>query len=86
MPFGGQFDVYYELIYRPAVAEVGLRPIRADSLFGSRAIIQDIWALTKTAAVILADLTTRNPNVFYELGLAHALGKPGFGFGESCGS
>jgi hypothetical protein len=76
MPFGGQFDVYYELIYKPAVAGVGLRPIRADSLFGSRAIIQDIWALTKTAAVILADLTSRNPNVFYELGLAHALGKP----------
>ena len=76
MPFGGQFDTYYELIYKPAVTGVGLRPIRADSLFGSRAIIQDIWAMTKTADVVLADLSTRNPNVFYELGLAHALGKP----------
>ena len=36
----------------------------------------NIWELTKAATIILADLSNKNPNVFYELGLAHASAKP----------
>jgi hypothetical protein len=76
MPFGQPFDRYYSNILAPAAVDAGLEPIRTDSLFRSSNIVADIWRLTKESAVLLADLTGRNPNVFYELGLAHALGKP----------
>lgn len=76
MPFGGWGDDYYESIYKPAVESAGLEAHRADDLFRPSTIVHDIWAYTKKAKLLLADLTDRNPNVFYELGLAHALGKP----------
>lgn len=44
--------------------------------FLARKIIDQIWQGINAAKVLLAELTTRNPNVFYELGLAHALQKP----------
>ena len=76
MPYGDWFDHYYDQIYKIAISNAGLKPIRADELFTSSAVIDDIWELTKKAKIILADLTEKNPNVFYELGLAHALTKP----------
>lgn len=76
MPFGQPLDRYFNNIFVPAVVDAGLDPIRADSLFRSTNIVGDIWRLTKNATVLLADLTGKNPNVFYELGLAHAIGKP----------
>lgn len=76
MPFGSFFDSYYRELYQPSVRDAGLEPMRADSLFAPSEIIQDIWSLTQRAELLLADLTGRNPNVFYELGLAHAIGKP----------
>ncbi len=76
MPFGGLFDEYYDSVYRPAIEDVGLDPIRADDVYTSGTIIDDIWRHTGSARVILADLTERNSNVLYELGLAHALAKP----------
>lgn len=76
MPFGGWFDNYYEEIYRPAIANTGLVAKRADDLYRPSNIVNDIWDYTKKAKIILADLTGKNPNVFYELGLAHAITKP----------
>jgi nucleoside 2-deoxyribosyltransferase len=38
--------------------------------------MRDIWKQINQAKVVIADLTFKNPNVFYELGLAHAIGKP----------
>lgn len=76
MPFATWFDYYYETIYVPAIKSTGLTPRRADDLYRPSAIVHDIWALTQQAKVVLADLSGKNPNVFYELGLAHALAKP----------
>ncbi|MBN8232066.1 hypothetical protein JYK02_31580 [Corallococcus macrosporus] len=76
MPFGGYFNAYYESIYIPGVKDAGLEPHRADDLYGPQSIVSDIWEYTKKSRVILADLTGKNPNVFYELGLAHASAKP----------
>ena len=47
-----------------------------DEIFGTGKIIDQIWLGINNAKVLVAELTTRNPNVFYELGLAHALKKP----------
>jgi hypothetical protein len=76
MPFGGWLDSYYQDIYFPAIKAAGLDPHRADDLFRPSTIVNDIWAYTKRARLVLADLSGKNPNVFYELGLAHALAKP----------
>ncbi|HEX3745946.1 MAG TPA: hypothetical protein VHW09_18520 [Bryobacteraceae bacterium] len=76
MPFGGWLDDYYKAIYRPAIEAANLEPHRADDLFRPSTIVNDIWAYTRKAKLLLADLTGKNPNVFYELGLAHALAKP----------
>lgn len=76
MPFGGWFNSYYETVFQPAITATGLTPRRADDLFKPSPIINDIWELTQEAKIILADMTDSNPNVFYELGLAHALSKP----------
>ncbi len=76
MPFGGWFDTYYEEIYIPAIEAACMKPTRADDLYRPGNIVNDIWNYTKSADIILADLTSKNPNVFYELGLAHAITKP----------
>ena len=76
MPFGGWFDKYYSDIYIPAIEKAGFEAKRADDLYRPGNIVNDIWNYTKDASVVLADLTNKNPNVFYELGLAHAITKP----------
>ena len=83
MPFGGWGDEYYETIFCPAIRAAGLEPHRADDLFRPSTIVNDIWAYTKRAKLLVADLTGKNPNVFYELGLAHAVAKPAILVAES---
>jgi hypothetical protein len=75
-PFGQPFDRYYLNIFVPAIRGAGLKPLRADSIFSPSTIMGDVWRFTREAVVVLADVTGKNPNVFYELGLAHAVGKP----------
>jgi hypothetical protein len=76
MPFGVPFDRYYANIFIPAIQEGGLRAHRADSIFSSTTIMSDVWHCIRNASVIVADVTGKNANVFYELGLAHASRKP----------
>jgi hypothetical protein len=76
-PFSHPYDDYYESLFKPAVKQAGLRPVRADAeIFGSGKIMDQVWRGIREAKVLVAELTTRNANVYYELGLAHALGKP----------
>lgn len=76
-PFAEPFGDYYEKIYRPAIEKAGLRPVRADAeIFATGKIMDQVWDGINAAKVLVAELTTRNPNVFYELGLAHAMKKP----------
>ena len=76
MPFGKWFDKYYKEIYIPAIKDAGFEPIRADELYSSGSVVEQIWEQIEKSKVLLADLTDRNPNVFYELGLAHCDRKP----------
>jgi hypothetical protein len=75
-PFSDWFDSYYDTIFEPAILSSGLHACRADDLYRPSSIIHDIWGYVRKAEVLLADLTGKNPNVLYELGLAHAAGKP----------
>jgi hypothetical protein len=77
MPFANPVGGYYKTVYEPAIQKAGLKPIRADAdIFGTGKIIDQIWSGINSAKVLVCELTSRNPNVFYELGLAHALQKP----------
>jgi len=76
-PFGGHLGSYYETIFRPAIEQAGLEPMRADAeIFHTGKIMDQVWRGIRRATVLVAELTSKNPNVFYELGLAHALEKP----------
>ncbi|MGB4846731.1 MAG: hypothetical protein WBP41_02380 [Saprospiraceae bacterium] len=77
MPFASPLGEYYSKVYEPAIEKAGLKAIRADDdIFGTGKIIDQIWNGITSAKVLIAELTSRNPNVYYELGLAHALKKP----------
>jgi hypothetical protein len=77
MPFAEPIGGYYKTIYETAISRAGLRAIRADDeIFATGKIIDQVWDGITSAKVLVAELTGRNPNVFYELGLAHALSKP----------
>ena len=76
MPFKEPFDTYFLSIIQPAVKVALLQPVRGDSLFRPSPIMGDIWKMIQESRVLIADLTEKNANVFYELGLAHAIGKP----------
>jgi len=77
MPFANPIGGYYATIYEPAIRKAGLTPVRADTdIFATGKIIDQIWSGLNRAKVLVAELTGRNPNVLYELGLAHALHKP----------
>jgi hypothetical protein len=77
MPFASPLGEYYSKIYEPAIQKAGLKAVRADDdIFGTGKIIDQIWNGINSAKVLIAELTSRNPNVYYELGLAHALKKP----------
>lgn len=75
MPFRDPFDKYYRSIIKPAIEDSGMLALRADEIYGPTEIVKDIWKAINDAKIIVAELTTRNPNVLYELGLCHAIGK-----------
>ncbi len=74
MPFHPGFDRVYEALQGVAVA-VGLRCRRADDIWENPAVMQDVVSLIDRSRVVIADCTGRNPNVFYEIGIAHTLGR-----------
>lgn len=76
MPFGHWPDVYYKETFTAAIKDVGMEPLRADELFSTGTVIEQIWEQIRKSKILLADLTGKNANVFYELGLAHAAHKP----------
>ena len=75
MPFIPEMDELYKKTIKPTIEELGMECIRADEIYRVGSIIDQIWSYIQVAGIIIADLTNRNPNVLYELGLAHASDK-----------
>lgn len=82
MPFGTKrdaagesvnFDVVYEQVIRPAVEAAGLAPIRADEERAGGIIHKPMFERLVLSEYAVADLTLANANVYYELGVRHAL-------------
>jgi hypothetical protein len=74
MPFGMKFTPVYETLQK-AATQIGLKCQRADDIWINHHVIQDIVDLIAKARVVVCDCSGRNPNVFYEIGIAHSLGK-----------
>ena len=75
MSFAKELDWAYDDFIRPALEEGGYVAIRADDIDNQQSILKDIVTSIVKSDLIVADLTDDNRNVYYELGLAHALGK-----------
>lgn len=66
-------DATYEAIIKPAVEASGLECVRADKLAHSGSIDTRMYELLLRADLVIADISTANPNALYELGVRHAL-------------
>lgn len=75
MPFKPSFDRLYREQIKPAVEASGFRCIRADDIFSPTPILEDIWIHILKSRVVIADGSGRNPNVFYEIGISHTVGR-----------
>lgn len=76
MPFTGEVEDIYRHVIVPTLHDLGYGVARADSFVSAGNIIQDILQAMLEADIIVAEVTGRNANVFYELAVAHTLGKP----------
>ena len=72
----GHFSKVYDQIFKPAIIEAGYEPFRVDEDKMSSSIIGKIFEEIQSASIALCDLSNRNPNVLYELGLRQAYDKP----------
>jgi hypothetical protein len=75
MPFDNKFSDIYKFGIRGAAEDVGAYAERVDEQIFTEGILDRIFTQISKADVIVADMTDRNPNVFYEVGYAHALGR-----------
>ena len=75
MPYAQRFQDVYVLGIKPACEEAGAHAERIDEQHFEQDILDRIYTQIDKADLVVADLTDLNPNVFYEVGYAHALGK-----------
>jgi hypothetical protein len=76
MPFASNLKPVYDDHIKKVAGELSLSIARADDFFSQNSIMQEVWSAIAQASILIADCTGKNPNVFYEIGLAHAIGKP----------
>lgn len=74
MPFEAGFREVYTSIHTKLTSQ-GIGCLRADDIWIDSVIMQDIFTLIFRSFIVICDFSGRNPNVFYEAGIAHTLGK-----------
>ena len=74
MPFSLGYKGTYDAIKR-TTDYLGLECLRADDIWENSTFMQDIFELIYCAKIVIVDFSERNPNVMYETGIAHTLGK-----------
>jgi len=74
MPFAVEMDSVFTRI-KSVGESLGLKVERGDEAFTANVVMEDVWSSISFARLVVADCTGRNANVFYEIGLAHAIGK-----------
>lgn len=79
----GHFDLVYEDIFKPAIEAAGFNPYRVDENKSSSVIHLNIIGALLDAPMAICDLSSKNPNVLYELGIRQAFDKPVVLVGDS---
>ena len=74
MPFKAEFFPTYEAVKR-VVEYMKKECLRADNIWENSTFMQDVFDLIFCSNIVIVDFTGRNPNVMYETGIAHTLGK-----------
>lgn len=72
----GHFDRVYEHLVKPACISAGFKPVRADDVQNTNFIILDILKRIIQSDMVICDISGRNPNVLYELGIRQAFNYP----------
>jgi DNA-binding NtrC family response regulator len=75
MPFSRRFNNIYRLAIQEPLRQLGLTCERADELQATGNLLTAIYQRLQQADVIIGDMTGKNPNVFYEIGFAHGIGR-----------
>jgi hypothetical protein len=75
MPFKLEFSDAYRLGIKEPAAALGIRAERVDEQIFTEGILDRIYRQIDAADIVIADMSEQNPNVFYEVGYAHAKGK-----------
>lgn len=76
MQFTEEYNALYKEVIKPTCELFGYTVVRADDFYTSGLIIDDITRSISESSLVIADVTPNNPNVFYEVGYAHGIGKP----------
>lgn len=74
MPFQPDFDDVYQAL-KNLCQNMNLECKKADDIWEDSTVIQDIFSLIYRSKIVICDFSQKNPNVFYEAGIAHALGR-----------
>lgn len=76
MPFKEPHESIWANHIKPVAESLGLTAAPASDIFSAQAVMLDVWNAICASRAMIADCTGRNPNVFYEIGLAHVVGVP----------
>jgi len=76
MPFRDEYWRIYDKAIVPATRNKQYKIIHGADMFTTKHVMSDVWSGIYASKFVIADCTGQNANVFYELGMAHTLGKP----------
>jgi hypothetical protein len=76
MPFAEHLKPIYDIYISRVIKGLGLSVNVARNVFTPHDIMKDVWTAINRSRVLIADCTGNNPNVFYEVGMAHTIGMP----------
>lgn len=72
MQFSKEYNELYANVIESVCGEFGIKAIRADDIYNNGMVIHDIVKEISESQLVIADITPNNPNVYYEVGYAHA--------------
>lgn len=75
MPFSKELEHIYTAIIKPIAGSLDLSVMRGDEFSTAKTVIREVWSAIHNAQICIAECTGRNPNVFYETGIAHTVGR-----------
>lgn len=75
MEFEPPYTDIFDTLIKPTVKAEGFRCVKSDDIYSTAPVIEDIWASINKASLVIAEISSNNPNVMYELGICHTIGK-----------